>query len=89
MPGAVSALLGGLVNVIAGLVYAVMASCSNAKSPGQALRAFIRAEVSKLALIALQLGLVLTAYRDVVVPVFLTAFIISVLVFPMVLLVRN
>ena len=89
MPGAVSALLGGLINVTAGLVYAMMVSGNTARSAGQTLRTLVRAEASKIALIALQLWLVLTAYHDVVMTAFLAAFIISVLVFPMALLVRD
>ena len=89
MPGAISALLGGLINVTAGLVYAMMVSGSTAKSAGQTLRTLVRAEASKIALIVLQLWLVLTAYHDVVATAFFAAFVISVLVFPMALLVRD
>jgi ATP synthase protein I len=89
MPGAISALLGGLINVTAGLVYAMMVSGSTAKPAGQTLRTLVRAEASKIALIVLQLWLVLTTYHDVVATVFLASFVISVLVFPMALLVRD
>jgi ATP synthase protein I len=89
MPGAISALLGGLINITAGLVYAMMVSRSTAKPAGQTLRTLVRAEASKIALIVLQLWLVLTTYHDVVATVFLASFVISVLVFPMALLVRD
>jgi ATP synthase protein I len=89
MHGAISGLLGGLINVTAGLVYAMMVSGSTAKPAGQTLRTLVRAEASKIALIVLQVWLVLTAYHDVVVTVFFAAFVISVLVFPMALLVRD
>lgn len=89
MHGAISALLGGLINVTAGGVYAKMVSGSAARSAGQTLRTLIRAEASKIALIVLQLWLVLTAYHDVVVTTFFAAFAISVLVSPMALLVRE
>ena len=89
MPGAISALLGGLINVTAGWVYAMMVSGGTVKSAGQTLRTLVRAEASKIALIVLQLWLVLTAYHDVVVTAFFAAFVISVLVFPMALLVRD
>jgi ATP synthase protein I len=89
MPGAISALLGGLINVMAGLVYAMMVSGKTAKSAGQTLRTLVRAEASKIVLIVLQLWLVMTAYQDVVVAVFFAAFVISVLIFPMALLVRD
>lgn len=89
IPGAISALLGGLINITAGWVYAMMVSSGTAKSAGQTLRLLVRAEASKIALIALQLWLVLTVYHDVVVTAFFAAFVISVLVFPMALLVRD
>ena len=87
--GAVSALLGGLVNVMAGLVYAMMVADGRVKSAGETLRTLVRAESSKITLIVLQLWLVLTLYDDVVVIAFFPAFVISVLVFPLVLLVRE
>ncbi len=89
MPGAISALLGGLINILAGLVYAIMVSGNEIRTAGQTLRTLVRAETSKIALIVLQLWLVLTAYHDVVVTAFFAAFVISVLVFPMALLVRD
>ena len=87
--GAVSALLGGLVNVMAGLVYAMMVADSGPKSAGETLRTLVRAEASKITLIVLQLWLVLTLYGDVVAIAFFSAFVISVLVFPLALLVRE
>lgn len=89
MPGAISALLGGLINVMAGLVFAIMVSGRTAESAGQTLRTLVRAEASKIVLIVVQLWLVLTAYHDVVATVFFAAFVISVLIFPMALLVRD
>ena len=89
MPGAISALLGGLINVMAGLVYAMMVSGNTANSAGQTLRTLVRAEASKIALIVLQLWLVLTMYHDLAVTAFFAAFVISVLIFPMALLVRD
>jgi ATP synthase protein I len=88
--GAISALLGGIVNLTAGLVYAMMVSPrGRAKSAGETLRTLIRAEASKIAFIVLQLWLVLTTYHDVVLIAFFATFAISVLVFPMALLVRD
>jgi ATP synthase protein I len=89
MPGAISALLGGLINILAGLVYAMMVSGNKARSAGQTLRTLVRAEASKIVLIVLQLWIVLTTYHDVVVTAFFAAFVISVLIFPMALLVRD
>jgi ATP synthase protein I len=87
--GAISALLGGLVNVMAGLVYAMMVADRRVRSAGETLRTLVRAEASKIILIVLQLWLVLTLYGDVVATAFFSAFVISVLVFPLALLVRE
>ena len=87
--GALSALLGGLINVTAGAVYALMISGRPATSAGEVLRTLVRAEAGKIALIVLQLWLVLTTYGEVVAPILIGAFVISVLVFPMVLWVRD
>lgn len=87
--GAVSALLGGLVNVMAGLVYATMVADGRIRSAGETLRTLVRAESSKIILIVLQLWLVLKLYDDVVVTAFFSSFVISVMVFPLALLVRE
>lgn len=89
MHGALSALLGGLVSWLAGLVFAVMVSGSKVKSAGATLRTLFRAEASKIVLIMLLLWLVLTTYREVVVVAFFVAFVISVLVSQMAILVRE
>ena len=85
----VSALLGGLVIIIAGIVSAVMVSGRRVKSAGETLRTLVRAEVSKIALIVLQSWLVLTTYQDVVASVFFASFAVTLLVFPFALLVRD
>lgn len=76
--GAVSALLGGFINVSSGLVFALMTSRSEAKSAGNTIRTLVRAEASKIALIVLQLWLVLTTYKEVVPLIFFTTFVITV-----------
>jgi ATP synthase protein I len=87
--GAVSALLGGLIIIMAGSVYAIMISGRSAKSAGETLRTLVRAEASKIAVIVLQLWLVLTTYRDVVLIFFFAAFFVAVMIFSMALLVRE
>ena len=76
--GAVSALLGGFINVSSGLVFALMTSRSEAESAGNTIRTLVRAEASKIALIVLQLWLVLTTYKEVVPLIFFTTFVITV-----------
>lgn len=87
--GAISALLGGLVIILAGFVSAVMVSGRRVRSAGETLRTLVRAEASKIVLIVLQSWLVLTTYQDVVASVFFASFVVMVLVFPFGLLVRD
>ncbi len=86
--GALSAALGGLVVCLAGLVFAMMVSGNTVRSAGAALRALFRAEAGKITLIVLLLWLVLTTYQEVVPLAFFVAFVISVLVSQMAILVR-
>ncbi len=87
--GALSALLGGLVNISAGVVYAVVLVLGKPATAGHAVATLFRAEGSKLLMIIVQLWIVLAAYRDVVVPAFLAAFVVTVLLFRVALLERD
>ena len=87
--GAVSALLGGLINLAAGIVFALMTSRSDAKSAADTVRTLVRAEASKVALIVLQFWLVLTTYKEVVPLFFFATFVVTVLLTRMALLVRD
>ena len=84
-----SALLGGLINLSAGTVFALMTSRSEAKSATDTVRTLVRAEASKVALIVLQLWLVLTTYKEVVPLFFFATFVITVLLTRMAFLVRD
>lgn len=87
--GFVSALLGGLVNVVAHLVYAWVVSISDTRSPGAVLRTMIRAEASKIALIIAQIWLVLTTYKNVAALVFFLTFIVTVMAFSLAFAVKE
>jgi len=87
--GALSATLGGLVNISACVVYAVVLGVSRPVSAGGTVMAVFRAEASKILVIVLQLWLVLTTYKDVVLVVFFAAFVVTVLLFRMALLARD
>ena len=87
--GAISAILGGAVMLVAGCVYGVMTGGNKVRSAGDTLRTLFRAEASKIGLIVLQLWLVLTAYEAVVPAVFIGTFIVAVLIYPVALLVRD
>lgn len=87
--GAVSAALGGTVSVCAGLASAVVASSGKAGSAGGALLTVLTAETVKIGLIVVLLLLVLAAYRDIVVPAFLGAFVVTAVIFAMAFFVRD
>jgi len=86
---AISAILGGVVMMVAGFVYAFMSGGNKVRSAGDTLRTLIRAEASKIGLIVLQLWVVLTTYEAVVPAVFIGTFIAAVLIYPVALLVRD
>lgn len=87
--GAVSAVLGGIINQVADLAYAMLASGSRVRTAGSTLRALFRAEAARIVLIVLQMGWVLTSYKDVVHAAFFISFAVSVVVFRMAILVKE
>ena len=87
--GALSAVLGGAVNIVAGAAYGWRVSRSEARSAGEALATMFRAEGIKIALILVGLLLVLTSYEDVVHLAFLATFVITVGVFSAAIAVRD
>jgi len=87
--GALSAALGGAVSVGAGWASALVATAGKADSAGGVLLTALKAEGVKLGVIAILLGLVLTAYSAVVVPAFLGSFMVTVLIFSMAFFVRE
>ncbi len=89
MDGAVSALLGGLVTVIAGIAFAVVVTLRNPPSAGATLVTMFIAEGAKIVAIVLLLWLVITAYRDMVAGAFFAAFVITVLLNRVAFWVRN
>ena len=86
---ALSAVLGGVVNITSVVVYAVVLAISKPESAGGTVAALFRAEASKILVIIVQLWLVLVTYREVVFVVFFASFVITVLLFRMALLERN
>jgi ATP synthase protein I len=87
--GALSAALGGAVNLTAGWVYGWRVSQSEACSAGEALRTMLTAEAMKVVLIIVQLWLVLTNYKDIVHLAFFAAFVVTVGVFAAAIAVRE
>lgn len=79
--GAISAALGGAINIVAGWVYGWRAAQGEARTAGEALRAVLRAEAIKVLLIIVGLGAVLTNYREIVHVAFFASFVVTVGVF--------
>jgi ATP synthase protein I len=87
--GALSAMLGGMVMMIACCVYGAVTGRNKVRAAGEVLRVLIRAEAAKIGVIVLQLWVVLTAYETVVPGIFIGTFIVAVLIYPVALLVRD
>jgi ATP synthase protein I len=87
--GAVSAALGGAINLVAGAAYGGIAVLGTAATPGAALRTMLRAEAVKVLIIIVLLWLVLASYQDVVAGVFLGSFIATVAIFAAAIAVRE
>lgn len=86
---ALSAVLGGAVNLTAGVVYAFVAWLTPQRDPGTAIVGLFRAEAAKIVVIVGELWVLLSIYRDVVLPALLAAFIVTILLSGVALLVRT
>jgi len=87
--GALSAVLGGVINLSAGVVYAFVLALAPGKTAGATVVAMFRAEAAKILVIIGQLWLVLATYQDAVLPALMAAFIVTVLLFRVALIVRD
>lgn len=86
--GAISALLGGLISIAAGLAFVSLAAKSAGEkgvSAGEVLFAALKAEAAKLFVAGLLLWFVLALYQDVVLVGLLGSFVVSILIFSMAL----
>src|SRR5688572_4739693 len=86
--GAISAVLGGGINQIADLAYALLVSGGGIRTAGQTLRTLFRAEATRVLLIVVLLGGVLTVYQAVVHPALFLSFVVSVIIFRMAIAVK-
>ena len=80
--GAVSALLGGVVNVSAGIVFAMLVNVGRSATVVGTVRTMLRAEAAKIIVIVLQLWALIGTYRQMVYAAFFAAFVVTVLVSP-------
>ena len=84
-----SALLGGFINLAANGLYALAYGLMRPAGPGGEVIAAVRAEASKILLLMLLLLAVLVVYRELVPWAFLAAFILTALLFRLVLIIRD
>jgi ATP synthase protein I len=89
MHAGLSALLGGLVSMASGAVFAIVAYTRGAGTAAGALRVALRAEAAKIIAVILLLWLVLTTYKEVVALAFLGAFAVTVVIFSAAIAVRE
>jgi ATP synthase protein I len=87
--GAISAALGGSINLAAGWAYGWILSRSGKASPGEALRTMFRAEAVKVLLIVVSLWMVFVNYGNIVHAAFLGTFAITVAIFAAAIAVRD
>ena len=89
MHAGLSALLGGMISIASGAVFAIVANTGRAGTAGSVLRVALRAEAAKIIAIVLLLWLVLTTYKQVVALGFLGAFAVTILIFSAAIAVRE
>jgi ATP synthase protein I len=87
--GALSAVLGGVINLSAGAVYAFVLAIAPPKTAGATMVVLFRAEAAKIFVIIGLMWLVLSTYRDAVLPALVAAFVVTVLLFRVALFVRE
>lgn len=87
--GAVSAVLGGLTNIFASIVYVVVANFGLSRTNGAGLWPLLRAELVKLVFIAIQLGVIIKFYDSLVLLAMFATFLVTLLAWRAVLLVTN
>jgi len=87
--GAVSAMLGGLVTMLAGVLAGLLIQRKSGKTAEEILFAAIMAEVVRIGFILVGLGFIFATYDKLVPGGLIGAFIITVLIFPMAIFIRE
>jgi ATP synthase protein I len=87
--GALSAALGGTINLAAGWGYGWVLTRGSKVTPGEALRTMFRAEAVKVVLIVVLLSAVFRNYGGIVHGAFLGTFAITVAIFAAAIAVRD
>ena len=86
--GAISAVLGGLASMLAGLGFVLMVAKNKKRSAGEVLRDAFRAEAVKIVLGFGFLWLVFKWYGDVVAAALIGAFCVTILILSMAFFVK-
>ena len=86
---AASAILGGMIMIIACSIYAILTARNTVRTAVGTLRTLARAECAKVAAIVFQLWFVFTVYERMVPAIFVGSFIVAVLIYPVALLARD
>jgi ATP synthase protein I len=87
--GALSAFLGGLVSVIAALVFAFVTSRPKTTTVEDTLITAFKAEAAKVGTVVVLLWLVFATYAGLVASAFLATFIATVVIFSLAFFVRD
>ena len=87
--GAISALLGGFINVTSSFAFAIIVSRHKGFTAGGTLRTALRAEAVMILVIVLLLWFVLVTYKTINTPVFIGTFVAAVIINSMALLVSD
>ena len=89
MHGAISALLGGLVSVVASLVYSLLIDRHKGYTAGEVVKTALKAEAIKILVMIILLFGVFLLYKEVVPIVFIGVFIVAAIIFSMALFVTT
>jgi len=87
--GAISAVLGGGINFLAGVVFGLIISGHQGFLPDEVIKTALKAEVFKITVIVFLLWMVFKFYSDVVPTVFIGVFTLTVLLHSAALFVVN
>jgi len=84
-----SGILGGLVNISAGLAFGLLTKTGGRATAAGTIRTMVRAEAGKIILILVNLSLVLALYKHLVHGAFFGAFVATLLVTQAAILIRD
>ena len=87
--GALSALLGGAVSVVSGLVFIALTARKKVRSADSVLLTALRAEGAKIGCIVVLLWAVLSWYTRIVTIAFFATFAVTVIIFSLAFFVRE